>query len=159
MKILELLSGVQGTLIKVAAVVMIGAGLWTWGYMKGYSHEKQKLDVFKAQVSVLGKQAETEAKAKKQVQDSTTSQLRQEYEDEIASIHAYYEQHPARVRVLIPARSSSVPATPNCPTGADDAAPERGAGAEDPTPLACALDAEKLLKLQEFIRRNNFPVR
>jgi hypothetical protein len=137
------------------------AGLVAWGYVHGFLHEEHKLDIYQAQVDALGKEAAQRAAERKAAQDQTTKEIRDAHAKDVAAIRAYYAR-----RLRDASSGRVVPAAADSPGRADGAAGECRPGDEGDEDVAlieleqrAALDAEKVLKLQAFLRENGFPVR
>jgi hypothetical protein len=144
------------------ALAGLAAALIGWGYVHGYLHEERKFDVYQAQVDVIGKEAAKRAAERRAAQDTTTKEIRDAHAADVARIRAYYA---GRLRDAA-ARRGAVPADPDGAGRADGAASECGPGDEGDEDVAlieleqrAALDAEKVLKLQAFLRENGFPVK
>lgn len=148
---------------RLAGIALLVSAVFGFGYVKGLLHENEEFDIYKAKVEALGDAARKAALEKKAQQDQITTEVQLEHNDEVARIRAYYDAHPRVVRVH-DTGSRPMPAAPECPARADGAPAEPGTcpacPAEDPNlERSCALDAQQVMKLQEFLRRNNFPVR
>lgn len=145
-----------------AAVAALIAAVLGYGYVRGYLHEEHKLDVYQAAVDVLGKEAAVRAAERRAAQDLTTKEIRDAHTKDVAAIRAYYAR-----RLRDASGSRVVPAAPDSAIRTDGAAGECRSGEEgDESDLAmieleerAALDAEKVLNLQKFLRENGFPVR
>lgn len=157
----QLLSGGYGILIRGVLIALVCAGIWAWGATWGYQHEEAKLDVFQAQVDTLAKQAAARAAERKAAQDAITKKTGDDHAKDVAAIRAYYA-----LRLHDAASRRVLPPAPDGAGRADGATSECRPGDEGDEDVAmieleerAALDAEKVLKLQAFLRENGFPVR
>lgn len=144
---------------RLAGLGLLAVALWGHGYVHGYGTRDDAADLFEAQVQVLGEQAAARALERKAEQDRITFELELAHEEDRRSIAAFYER---RMRDADASRRLHA-AAPQRPACADGAAPEPAPRREDPAAVAferdCALDAEQVMKLQDFLLRNNFPVK
>lgn len=155
-----------------AAVAALAAALMAWGYLHGYLREEHKFDVYQAAVDAIGQEAAKRAAERKAAQDVTTKEVRDDFQSDVRGIRAYYDR---RLRDAQATRSRGVSAAADGAGGADGAAGERAPCRADPdarVPLqpggdaaaieferACALDAAKLVRWQDFARKNGLPIR
>lgn len=143
--------------LAMAALVAAFAGYF---YLKGYAARDESADLAEAKVQVLADDAARRAGAAKAAQDKNTKEIRDAHAKDVAAIRAYYAR---RLRDAA-AGSGGVPAPADSARGSDGATGECRPGDEGDVALIlleerAALDAEKVLKLQDFLRENGFPVR
>lgn len=146
-----------------AALAGLVAAVLGYGYVRGYLHEERKLDIYQAQVDVIGKDAARRSADRKAAQDQTTKEIRDAHAKDVAAIRAYYAR---RLRDAAEASRGAVPAAADSPVRADGAAGQCAPGDEgDESDIAlieleerAALDAEKVMKWQAFARKNGLPV-
>lgn len=142
------------------AIAAVGASLFGYGYVKGYSHEGKKLAMYQAQVDAIGKEAAARAAATKAAQDKATKEIKDAYENDVAEIDGYYASHPRVVRVREPSIICPVPSAPERASEPHGTASEPTATRPDPGfEKACALDAARVNAWIDFARKNGFPVR
>lgn len=144
-----------------AAIAALLAAVLGYGYLRGFLHEERKFDLYQAEVDALGKDAARRAGERKAAQDQTTKEIRDDHAKDVAAIRAYYAR-----RLRDASSGGAVPAAAERPAGADGAAGECRPGDEGDQDVAmieleerAALDAEKVLMLQAFLRENGFPIR
>jgi hypothetical protein len=154
----SLLTGGYGILIRLGIIAAIAAGIFVYGRHLGFKEEEKVFDAYRQQVVVDGKVAAIEAKNTKDRQDKNTQEITDAHAQDVSRIRAFYagqlRSRPGGCPMSAPADSAGRP----------DAAPAEsrpgGASAQRDTAfeLKCALDAEQVMKLQDFLRENGFPV-
>lgn len=170
-RLADLVTGWQTILIKIGIVLIALLLTFLVGYVQGYKHEKRKLDIFSAQVKVLGDDAARKAKEAKAQHDAVTAKIKEDYENEIDLLHAYHAANPRIVLRNYPGGggTASAPKRSECPDVSGPKSVASGAGGEGSTGAcdtridqqilwACVEDAAHVRALQDFLRSNNFPV-
>lgn len=131
--------------IKVAAAFIGLVLLFSFGYYKGYSNEKQKFDTYKAEVAAFAKAQEENTKRVIQSQEHITKKAEIKHEKDISSLRAIYD----RLRKSTSGSAmSSVPDTTSNPAQATahyvSIAPDLATG--------CAETTQQLVDLQGWIK-------
>jgi hypothetical protein len=141
----------------VGLVALIVA-VWGHGYVRGYGSRDNAADLFEAQVKVIGDQAAARAAERRAEQEQIRMEIDHDHSDALRRIDLYYERELRAERAR--RRAAGTPAERPCRV--DGATGESRPGGEDPARIAferaCALDAERLMKWQEWARRNGLPV-
>ena len=101
--------------LKIAAAFIGLVLLFSFGYYKGYSNEKQKFDTYKAEVAALAKAQENNTKRIIQTQEQITKKAEIKHEKDISSLRAIYD------RMRNTASGSSVSTVPNTTTNPAEA--------------------------------------
>lgn len=167
-RLADVVAGWQTILIQIGISILILCLVFGVGYIVGYKHMKKKYDVFVAQAEILGKVAKEQTKNQIKAQDAVTRQTKEEYENEVDAIHAYYSAHPVVVLrdrsgvrgQTTPAHGSSCLDDSPAKSVAPGPNPERGTTEVDEKfVLACIHDAAQVRAFQMFIQHNGFPIR
>ena len=140
---------------KQLALVVAVLLVFTFGYYKGYSNQKEKFDAFKLQVEVNAKiqKDKNELLIKKQTQ--ITDNVTKEYADAVKKLNAYYADHPTIMWMPNNTTSSRVSkvskptSKTNGKTESNLPSPTRNAT------LDCASDVLQLIYLQKWINDQN----
>lgn len=167
------LTGAQGFLIRIALMGLALGGMFLWGLTVGYMHEEKKLDVFNAQVKLIGQQQIARNAADKARYEENRKTVEADYEDQLDFLARWHDSHP---RVVLRHDSSGGATGTNAasPGGANAAASEPGApGRDSPSTdagegdtvevspgfvFACAKDAAHVNAFRAYVIKNNLPI-
>ena len=130
--------------LAIAFVIIFAFGS---GYYKGYSGQKAKFDVFKAQVEANAKiqKEKNELLLKKQTQ--ITQEVTKEYKNAVDKLNAYYADR-LRYNSSIGRVSKTYPTTKSVDGKTESNLPDTSRD----TTLDCASDVLQLLYLQKWIK-------
>ena len=122
--------------------------VFTFGYYKGYSNQKEKFDAFKLQVEVNAKiqKDKNELLVKKQIQ--ITDNVTKEYADAVKKLNAYY----AANRMHNNTSSSRMSEISTSTSSVDGKTEGNLSSSTGNATLDCASDVLQLLYLQEWIK-------
>ena len=122
--------------------------VFTFGYYKGYSNQKEKFDAFKLQVEVNAKIQKDKNKllVKKQIQ--ITDNVTKEYADAVKKLNAYYVTN----RMHNNTSSSRVSEISTSTSSVDGKTEGNLSSSTGNATLDCASDVLQLLYLQEWIK-------
>lgn len=122
--------------------------VFTFGYYKGYSNQKEKFDAFKLQVEVNAKiqKDKNELLVKKQIQ--ITDNVTKEYADAVKKLNAYYVAN----RMHNNPTSSRVSEISTSTSSVDGKTESNLSSSTGNSTLDCASDVLQLLYLQEWIK-------
>ena len=122
--------------------------VFTFGYYKGYSNQKEKFDAFKLQVEVNAKiqKDKNELLVKKQIQ--ITDNVTKEYADAVKKLNAYY----AANRMHNNTSSSRVSEISTSTSSVNGKTEGNLSSSTGNATLDCASDVLQLLYLQEWIK-------
>ena len=122
--------------------------VFTFGYYKGYSNQKEKFDAFKLQVEVNAKiqKDKNELLVKKQIQ--ITDNVTKEYADAVKKLNAYY----AANRMHNNPSSSRVSEISTSTSSVNGKTESNLSSSTGNATLDCASDVLQLLYLQEWIK-------
>lgn len=126
----------------------------SWGYYERLQHHRwrDKYETREIELRAAAQAAEARAKEVAAAQDKANAQVRAAAKRDRDRLIAYYE----RLRLDAAAGAMSTPAVD--PSRVDVAALEQVAGGQD-FERACALDAERLGALQDWVRRMGFQLK
>ena len=148
-------------LIKWLGLAIALAALFGWGYIKGGEHARADLAAYKAQVATKIEAQKAVAARVTQEQQTTTKEINDGYQAELAATHAYYRGLLAHARTgtvrAIPAaaggahgpRADAVPVAASQPVSAPVAIPDDALHLADD----CAATTVQLVNLQAWVRR------
>ncbi len=122
--------------------------VFTFGYYKGYSNQKEKFDAFKLQVEVNAKiqKDKNELLVKKQIQ--ITDNVTKEYADAVKKLNAYYVTN----RMHNNTSSSRVSEISTSTSSVNGKTESNLSSSTWNATLDCASDVLQLLYLQEWIK-------
>ena len=122
--------------------------VFTFGYYKGYSNQKEKFDAFKLQVEVNAKiqKDKNELLVKKQIQ--ITDNVTKEYADAVKKLNAYYVTN----RMHNNTSSSRVSEISTSTSSVNGKTESNLSSSTGNSILDCASDVLQLLYLQEWIK-------
>ena len=122
--------------------------VFTFGYYKGYSNQKEKFDAFKLQVEVNAKIQKDKNKllVKKQIQ--ITDNVTKEYADAVKKLNAYYVTN----RMHNNTSSSRVSEISTSTSSVNGKTESNLSSSTGNSTLDCASDVLQLLYLQEWIK-------
>ena len=122
--------------------------VFTFGYYKGYSNQKEKFDAFKLQVEVNAKiqKDKNELLVKKQIQ--ITDNVTKEYADAVKKLNAYYAANRMHNNTSS-SRMSEISTSTSSVNGKTESNLSSSTGNST---LDCASDVLQLLYLQEWIK-------
>lgn len=122
--------------------------VFTFGYYKGYSNQKEKFDAFKLQVEVNAKiqKDKNELLVKKQIQ--ITDNVTKEYADAVKKLNAYYVAN----RMHNNPTSSQVSEISTSTSSVNGKTESNLSSSTGNSTLDCASDVLQLLYLQEWIK-------
>ena len=122
--------------------------VFTFGYYKGYSNQKEKFDAFKLQVEVNAKiqKDKNELLVKKQIQ--ITDNVTKEYADAVKKLNAYYVTN----RMHNNTSSSRVSEISTSTSSVNGKTESNLSSSTGNSTLDCASDVLQLLYLQEWIK-------
>ena len=148
-------------LIKWLGVAIALAALFGWGYIKGGEHARADLAAYKAQVATKIEAQKAVAARVTQEQQTTTKEINDGYQAELAATHAYYRGLLAHARTgtvrAIPAAAGGAHGTPPdaLPVAASQPVSAPVAIPDDALHLAddCAATTVQLVNLQAWVRR------
>lgn len=115
---------------------------------------KVKYTTLEIQVKVLGEAAQKKAKETEAKQKEVTKEVKNETKRDRAVISQFYGNG-LRVK---PSGGCPVSTPPSRPERTNDPAAKSAPSGEGPTVQSCALDAEQVMKWQEFAIKNKFPI-
>jgi hypothetical protein len=132
---------------KQIAIGLFIALVFSFGYYKGYSNQKEKFDIFKLQI-------EANAKAQKQKNDllikqheKVTEDVARDYEKAIKQLRSYYNN-----RMLNNPSSSRMSKNASTTSTTDGKTESNLSSSTGNITLDCASDVLQLLFLQEWIK-------
>jgi len=120
----------------IGVIALIGA-LFGFGYYKGYSGEKERFDVFKANLEAQVKAQEAVNESIKKQQDIIGKSTKAEYEAKLSAIKSYYGG------VRQQSSTTGLSTLPNATIGID--------GKTTNLELTCAYTTQQLVSLQDWI--------
>lgn len=132
--------GLQITpLIKIGAAFALIVGLFSFGYYKGYSHEKAKFDAYKTEVITVAKAQEAKVTQINKGASRINKDSANAYNSNVAAVREYYKR--VRDHTIGSGSLSSIPETSE---GADGKTKDELLG-------NCAETTLQLIYLQEWI--------
>ena len=148
-------------LIKWLGIAIALAALYGWGYIKGGEHARADLAAYKAQVAARVQAQKAVAARVTQEQQTTTKEINDGYQAELAATHAYYRGLLAHARThtvrAIPAAAGGAHGTPAdaLPVAASQPVSAPVAIPDDALHLAddCAATTVQLVNLQAWVGR------
>lgn len=141
---------------KLVVIVVLSAAL---GLMtKLYMSEVREFAEFKGAITVLGQEAEKEAKRINDLHAKTLKETNDDWKKRLpdireGAIDSYMRRFPRGL--LGNTCESNVPGSNQATESVPGAVGERMAAGEEPFVKACAVDAAKLKLLREFATKNN----
>lgn len=126
-------------LYRVLAIAALVLGLVGFGYYKGYSHEKEKFDTYKAEVEAAAMTQEAKVKTLEKQATNINKDVSNAYNRDLAAVRAYYQ------RLLNHQGSGELSKVPSGSSGAY-------AGTEDQLPSQCSETTLQLIYLQQWVR-------
>ena len=140
-----------GTMITPATKVLlafaVALGVYMFGYYKGHTNEKAKLDAYVAEVTATALAQEQLHAQQIKEQNRITEKAKESHEKSLASIRSTY----AALRLRVPASGSAMSAVPDTTSQPAEAAayyvsvaPELATG--------CAETTQQLIDLQSWTR-------
>ena len=123
---------------RVLAVVAVVLTLFSFGYYKGYSHEKAKFDAYKAEIVAVAKEQEAKVKQINKQASKINKEVSNAYSNDVAAIRDYYQ------RLRLNSGSGAVSPLPKGPSGTNGT-PEDGLLSD------CAETTLQLMYLQEWV--------
>jgi hypothetical protein len=132
---------------KQIAIGLFIALVFSFGYYKGYSNQKEKFDAFKLQVEVNAKIQKDKNALLLKKQTQITENVTKEYKDAVNKINAYYAN-----RMLNNPSSSRVSKNASTTSTTDGKTESNLSSSTGNITLDCASDVLQLLFLQEWIK-------
>lgn len=123
---------------RILGILAIVLALFSFGYYKGYSNEKQKFDAYKAEIVAIAKEQESKVKRINKEASKINKDVSNAYSNDVAAIRAYYQ------RLRGNASSGTVPTVSSAPKGTHGV-PKDGLLSD------CAETTLQLMYLQEWI--------
>lgn len=129
-------------------ILLILSGLGTMLYSRGY-HSR---DVEVAMLNEKFVEIDKETKETVKKQEVVTNEITKQYEDDKSVLISYYSDRLRHTRgqACTSTITDSTKGTDGTTTEPDSSGPSFEA--------SCALDALKVIKLQDFLKQNNFPI-
>ena len=148
-------------LIKWLGIAIALGALYGWGYIKGGEHARASLAAYKAQVAARVQAQKAVAARVTQEQQTTTKEINDGYQAELAATHAYYRGLLAHARAgtvrALPAAAGGAHGTPAdaLPVAAGQPVSAPVAIPDDALHLAddCAATTVQLVNLQGWVSR------
>jgi hypothetical protein len=122
---------------KYLAIGIAVLGLFSFGYYKGYSSEKERFDAFKAELAAQVKAQELINESTKKQQGIISKSIRSEYEAKLSALNSYYGG-------MRQSSSNSMSTLPSTTFGID--------GKTENFVLDCSATTQQLMSLQDWIR-------
>lgn len=122
--------------------------IFTFGYYKGYSNQKEKFDAFKLQVEVNAKIQKDKNELLVKKQTKITDNVTKEYADAVKKLNAYY----AANRMHNNPSSSRVSEISTSTSSVNGKTESNLSSSTGNSTLDCASDVLQLLYLQEWIK-------
>lgn len=132
---------------KQIAIGLFIALVFSFGYYKGYSNQKEKFDAFKLQVEVNAKIQKDKNALLLKKQTQITENVTKEYKDAVNKLNAYYAN-----RMLNNPSSSRVSKNASTTSTTDGKTESNLSSSTGNITLDCASDVLQLLFLQEWIK-------
>ena len=130
--------GLINPLYKILGIIGLVIALFGFGYYRGYSAEKQRLDAFKAELEASAKAQEKINQQIEQKNKLIATNIKSEYETKIIALRNYYANG------LRHTDSNKLPSLPDSTKGID--------GEASKLLLDCSYTTQQLDSLQYWIR-------
>lgn len=130
---------------KQLAIAFLIVFVFSFGYYKGYSNQKEKFDAFKLQIEANAKVQKDKNELLVKKQEQITDNVTKEYADAINKLNAYYANRMHN--------NSSSSTMPQIPSSSNTTNGETESNLSS-TLRDCALDVTQLLYLQKWIKDN-----
>ena len=133
---------------RYAVITAAFFAVFSFGYYKGYQHEKARYDEHLQTDATLVAVAKAENERRLQEQTEITTNVAKEYADAVDKINAYYKSHPHIVRLCDATTSGTMSTASQSASGTNEAS---NGTAETTTEIDLQIASQEIAQCQALI--------